>query len=314
MNIYARIVVVVFCAMAMVSVSLAQKKYTYSGEKICTKENTLKVSIVGKLEGAKGLSYQGMDIWKNSMISLQHTGEATVYDFDGKSIKKRGSFRLASYDKTNHSNVASFGNIYYKSNDCLPLLYIARCSGIKLPNGMDKLFYVERIDPKTIRSELIQTIWLNDTKKSFGGYCLGAVDRQNNMFYMYAETTGRKHPESNRHWIMKFRLPEYNGPQDSLVILTEEDALERYDMEDTYTFPMQPITQGATIWNNMLFLPMGVGTERDPSVIYVMDLNTRSIRNVIDLQEAIPEELEDCTIWNGDLYIQTQGHVYKVEF
>lgn len=292
----------------------AQKQYPYGGEKIQLRDHMLSVTLVGKLDGIPGLSYQGMEIWGNTYISLQHTGVATLYDFNGRQISKRGSFKLASYHKTNHSNVASFGPRRYSSDDPLPLLYIARCSGVKLANGMDKLFYVERIDPVGMKSQIVQTIWLNDYKHHFGGYCLGAVDRQNEMLYMYAETTGRNHPESNRHWIMKFRLPSYSGPQDSLIVLTEDDALERYDMEDTYTFPFQFITQGATIWNNLMFLPMGVGTTQHPSVIYVIDLGSKSVRNVIDLQAAIPEELEDCTILNGDMYVQTQGHLYKITF
>ncbi|MDD7251385.1 MAG: hypothetical protein PUH21_05150 [Prevotellaceae bacterium] len=301
------------CLLALPLLSMGQKTCKYDGERVRLSDNTVKVTHIGKLAGQKGISYQGMDIWGHTLVSLQHTGVATLYDFNGKSIKKKGQLKLASYDKTNHANVASFGTQYAQAGDPLPLLYVARCSGKKL-RGMDNLFFVERIDPKAMKSELVQQIWLNDYKHHFGSYCLGAVDRQNRMLYMYAETTGRLHPGTNRHWVMQFRLPEYRGPQDSLVILTEDDALARYDMEDSYTFDHQPITQGATIYNGLLFLPMGVGSKAQPSLIYVMDTGTHRVQNVVNLQSAIPHELEDCTVWGGKMILQTQGDIYQLEF
>ena len=293
--------------------ALAQNAVTYSGPKVCFQANTLKVTKIGKLDGVPKESYQGMDIWGNNLVSLQNSGMATVYNFDGKTLKKKGSFPLGSRHNTNHSNLASFSNNWYNKADKMPLLYVSRCNSTVL-NGMDKLFFGERIDPDGLKSELVQTIWLNDYKHCFGGYALGCIDRETNMFYVYAETTDHTHPESNKHWVMKFRMPEYKGPQDSLVILTEDDAIDKYYMEDTYTFAHQPITQGACAAKGLLFLPMGFGTAQEPSVLYVINTANHSVQNVIDMQGAMPIEMEDCTEYQGDLIVQCQGAVYKISF
>lgn len=293
--------------------AMGQQSANYDGPRVCLKNHTVKATKLFDMEKAWGMAFQGMDIWGNTLVSLSHTGLATLYDFNGKTGTKKGTFQLGSYGPTNHANVASFGNNWAQKGDPLPLLYVSRCSGALL-NGMDKLFFGERIDPVGMKSELVQQIWLNDYRKRFGGYALGCIDRQQNMLYLYAETKGRNKPNTNRHWVLKFPMPEYRGPQDSLVILTEDDAIDRYYMEDSYNFLHQPVTQGACAWNGMLFLPMGVGNAKEPSVLYVINTANRTVQNAIDLQAQIPHELEDCTVWNGSLIIQTQGSIYKVEF
>jgi len=140
------------------------------------------------------------------------------------------------------------------------------------------------------------------------------VDRQNNMLYMFAETTGHNDAKNNKHWILKFRLPVYRGPQDSLVVLTEDDALDKFYLEDNYKFDHQPTTQGGCVKNGLLFLSWGVGKKKNPSILYVINLAAHTVQNVINLQKAVPHEFEDCTEYKGDMIIQTQGDLYKIIF
>ncbi|MBR0028981.1 MAG: hypothetical protein IJP55_01890, partial [Bacteroidales bacterium] len=47
-------------------------------------------------------NYQGMDCFKNYIVSLQHTGIATVWKYDGKDgLEKLGRFELAAHDNVN---------------------------------------------------------------------------------------------------------------------------------------------------------------------------------------------------------------------
>ena len=139
------------------------------------------------------------------------------------------------------------------------------------------------------------------------------VDVENGMLYGLSNS---KEKSGNRHQIVKFRLPAYNGPQDSIVILRDEDVLERYFMEDYYKKPdWQPVIQGMFIRDNLLYLPWGVGSKSNPSVLYIWDLKNRVMRNAINLQKEIPHEMEDCAFYDkNNLIIQVQKRLYRITF
>jgi hypothetical protein len=68
------------------------------------------------------------------------------------------------------------------------------------------------------------------------------------------------------------------------------------------------------IMNGLLYLPTGVGDEKRPSILYVWDLRTRTMRNVVNLQEAIPVEMEDCAPYAGTMMVQCQRCLYQIRF
>ena len=73
--------------------------------------------------------------------------------------------------------------------------------------------------------------------------------------------------------------------------------------------------QGLTVKNGMLFIPTGVGVPKEPSILYVWDLGKRYMRNEVDLQDAIPSELEDAACRQGSLFLQTQSMgIQRVDF
>ena len=291
----------------------AQKSVSYGGPQIRFQDNTLKVWKLCDDPRTPEKSFQGMDIWGNTMISLRNYGWAVLMDFNGKKATRKGVFKLASWGHDNHANVASFSNQFYKEGDKLPLLYVTRCFAEPDGRGMDKLAYVERIDPDKMESSLVQKIWFNDETSIFGGTTQWVIDRQNNFLYAYGNSR-RTDKDVNTHPIMKFRIPPYRGAQDSLVILTREDALECYHLEDSYTFAYQPIIQGAYIKNGLAFFPCGVGHDDQPSILFVWNLQNRSMQNVINLQKQIPNEMEDCAEYDGDLIMQCQKEYYRISF
>ena len=103
-------------------VVFAQQTVTYEGLPI-GKTNTLKVTQIGYLDTSFKSSFQGMEIYKKYLLSLQHCGMATMYKTNGKTIKKIGRFKLGSFDdqpKTaNHANVASFSKQFLNKGDKL---------------------------------------------------------------------------------------------------------------------------------------------------------------------------------------------------
>ena len=260
------------------------------------------------------LMLQGMDIWEGWLVSMEHMGRANVYRFDGKTPEFYSSFPLASYSRHNHANVACFGPRKANPSDPLPLLYVTRASGTPMADGWARLVYVERLNPFSMCSQTVQRICLQVDKEYIAAATQWVLDRDEPYLYTFSNTRGN-HAPGNRHVIQKFRLPEYRGPQDSLVVLTPKDALEEYYVEDYYKAPFSPIVQGAAVSRGRLFLPTGGGSLENPSILYVWDLRKRSMQHVVDMQERLPYEFEDCTWHEGALYLQVGQHkLFKIEF
>ena len=288
----------------------AQDTFTYSGERIDMQQHTFKSTLVGKLQGIEKQGYQGMDIWGQTVVSCQNTGVITLYNYDGRTLTKRGeSFPMASNDKENHSNVVSMSRTFYKEGDPLPLIYVSQCSKGRY-KGMKDVCFVERIKPELNATELVQTILYKDENKNFGYAVQWVLDNENGYLYGYGNTINNNDPQ-NRHRIVKFRIPEV---KEGLVTLTDADLLENYLLEETYSQPFNPVGQGLFIKDEVLYMPTGFGTEKAPSILYVWDLKARRMRNVIDLTKATKGELEDCAAFGSALMIQAQGSMYRLDF
>ena len=300
-----------FSLMAQPAVS---GQYTYTGAQVNLTERAFKCEHVLKFQGAEKEGYQGMDIWGDYVFSCQNSGWLTVYKIGdkGKITRECEPFKLASYNKVNHANVASFSRTFFNKEDRFPLLYISQCNRNPI-NGRKDVLYVERIANDLKSSELVQTICFKDVRHLYGYALQWVIDNDNNFLYGYGNTVDNTNP-LNRHRIVKFRLPELNEATDGIVTLTDDDLLENYLIEDTYQAPFNPIGQGLFIKNGQLFMPTGFGNEKYPSILYVWNLDTRSMQNVIDLRDATFGELEDCASYKGDLFIQGQGDMFKLTF
>ena len=289
-------------------------QYIYTGAPVNLTEHTFKCEHVLKFQGTEKEAYQGMDIWGDYIFSCQNSGWLTVYKIGekGKITRECKPFKLASYNKVNHANVASFGTTFFDKEDRFPLLYVSQCNKNPI-NGRKDVLYVERVANDLKSSELVQTIYFKDSRHLFGYALQWVIDTDNNFLYGYGNTVDNSNP-LNRHRIVKFRLPKLNESTDGLVVLTDDDLLENYLIEDTYSAHFNPIGQGLFIKNGQLFMPTGFGKEKQPSILYVWNLNTRTMQNVIDLREATFGELEDCAYYKGDLFIQAQGDMFKLTF
>ena len=154
-----------FCLLALPLTGTAQKNSTYTGPSISLNENKMTVTSVGKLERTAKTSFQGMDICGDWLISLEHSGIATVYQTDGKSLSRKGHLTLGSSHRSNHCNSANFSNHKVEAGDPLPLLYVSRCNTVKMADGTDRMVFVERIDPINMKSELVQRVVLQSSQE-----------------------------------------------------------------------------------------------------------------------------------------------------
>ena len=264
---------------------------------------------LGPLQGMNPhtYSYQGMDIYGNYMVSCQNRGIATVYKLSKNDFTKVGQFKLASFNEVNHANAAAFGVEKVKGSDPLPVLYVSQCHKKSYEGHKDVLF-VERIAPDMQGSTLVQTIYYEDLSKDFGYALRWGVDTKNKMLYGFGNTLDSANPE-NRHRIIKFRLPKLSAGAE--VVLRSEDALENYLIEDVSDFRFNPIIQGLAVKNDRLYIPAGMGTDENPSFLYVWDLKKKSMQ-AIDLVQSTFGVLQDISSYNGTLYVQGQEGIFAL--
>ena len=264
---------------------------------------TGRVEKVGKLEGFPKQGFQGMSIYGDYLVSLQNTGLATLYRLTDSGMESLHQFPLASHHEVNHANVADFGNERVEKDDVLPVLYVSQCSR-KRYEGMKDVCFVERIQPNA-DPQLVQTIVLDDPDGLFGYALQWVIDHRRKLLVGYGNTIENL-AEGNRWRMMTFRLPRLS--EGAIVHLRPEDALDNYCIQELDPrFPSQQIGQGACIIRDWMLIPVGLGTDKQPSILYVWNLKKKRLDGIYDFQEQIPAEFEDCAPYRNSLLMQTNG-------
>ena len=261
-----------------------------------------KLKDVGALQSDQKQGYQGMCIYEDWLLSLQNKGYATLYKLPSLE-KKTVTFKLGCFGDTNHANVAAFGVEKFDENDPLPLVYVSQAYK-NVVNGEKDVCYVERLTLDG-KAETVQRIVLDDPKHLYGYALQWTIDHQRRHLIGLGNTVSNN-GEGNRFRIMVFSIPHLSDGK--VVHLTADDAIENYLIQDTDSrYPSKVVGQGACVWNDCLLMPTGFGEEDAPSIIYVLDLKTRKLRNILDLSKTLKNEMEDIDFYQGDAYIQTNG-------
>ena len=267
-------------------------------------------AMQGRNHKQKGHAYQGMDLWGEYVFSCQNRGIGTIYRLSSDSFEKVGQFDLGSHDRSNHANVASFGVEKVETTDPFPVAYVSHCHK-RLINDRKDLCFVERISKDMQSSELVQTIFYDDVNKDFGYALQWVVDRKKGFLYGYGNTVNNT-DSANCHRIIKFRLPKLS--EGAFVTLRPEDALENYTIEDVSGFKFNPIGQGLDIRNGRLYMPTGIGDEKNPSILYVWNLRSKKMSKVVDLSKCTTGELEDIAVINPrKVLLQSQDGLFIVK-
>ena len=269
-----------------------------------------KLKDVGALQSDQKQGYQGMCIYEDWLLSVQNKGYATLYQLPSLE-KKTPTFKLGCFGDTNHANVAAFGVEKYDESDPLPLVYVSQAYK-NVVNGEKDVCYVERISLDG-KAETVQRIVLDDPKHLYGYALQWTIDHQRHHLIGLGNTVSNN-GEGNRFRIMVFSIPHLSDGK--VVHLTADDAIENYLIQDfDNRYPSKVVGQGACVWNDCLLMPTGFGSEDAPSIVYVLDMKTRKLRNILDLSKTLKNEMEDIDFYQGDAYIQTNGRgVVKLKF
>ena len=261
------------------------------------------IQKISDLQGVPNQSYQGMAVWNDYVVSLQNTGQATIYRLHGDNLQKVRQFPLASQMSENHANVAFFGIERYDKADDFPLLYVSQCSKQR-HKGMKDVCFVERIS-LTGAPQLVQTIVLDDKDGLFGYALQWMIDRKNKLLIGYGNTVENM-GKGNRWRTIIFPLPKLSeGP---VVHLHPRNAIDNYCIQDLDArFPSNHIGQGACVIKDQMFIPVGLGAEKHPSILYVWNLKKKRLDQIVDFQKQVPHEFEDCEPYRRSLIMQTNG-------
>ena len=264
--------------------------------------NKAQLTRIATFQSDSARAYQGMAIYGNYLVSVQNKGIATIYQLP-EMKKVSPTFPLGSFADYNHANVAAFGVEKYKKKDPMPVLYVSQA--YKKPvNGKKDLCYVERLNLDG-SSETVQTIMLDDETHLYGYALQWTVDAKNRRLIGFGNTQNNNAPD-NELRIIIFPLPKLSEGKE--VHLKASDAIDCYTLQQfDPRYPHQVVGQGACVQDDYLIMPTGFGEKDAPSIIYVWDLNKKTLVDAIDLRGKLDHEMEDADFYNGELYIQTNG-------
>lgn len=259
---------------------------------------------------------QGMAIYGDLMFSMRDKGGCVVTNLKTKSYVS--TFTLGSQGENNHVNVAFFTDQRYDAKDKFPLLYISQAISepvveIQRPELADKyrLLFVERIltdeTGKPIGSQLVQAIGVKG--KCWNSRLWTCDQRHPEYIYCYGNTWDT-YPQGNRVIIEKFRTPKFDKNQ-FYVELDDKDAVDTffYDefLPEGQRRPDVAILQGATVADNLFFLPTGGGSAKYPSELWVVDMKKRDKQgkpyrwSYAEITNAVPFEMEDMDRWGNKI-------------
>ena len=285
-------------------------------------EQNVECSIFLSKERKTG-SQQGLEIHGDYIFCLEDGGHVNVYDFRKRSSEPVAEFELASSRPDNHANNASFG-IETAKGASFPLMYITNG---KVGSEIEWTCFVESITKKgrNFSSELVQTIRLDISGWEENGYAaiFGApswmIDKERKELWVFSarkRTVSKvtKNAWENQYIATKFRIPALSeGPE---ITLGTDDIL------DQAVFPFETwFTQAGCAHDGKIYYCFGLGRQdpERPSRIRVYDTDTRTISARYELQDEIPNEMEDIAIRDGWMYVNTNTkpgkdtpHIYKV--
>lgn len=249
----------------------------------------------------KGKAAQGMAIRGDCAYLFNDGG--ICRSFDLKTGQVIADFALESASPNNHANSASFGRESIKGNS-LPVIYISEC---RSPYRC----FVENITDST--SQMVQTIVVKRTDADSIVHNWVVDSKQNCIYSIRFGEIVNKQTGMRRCRIIRYKLPKLNKGE--LVVFTESDV------KDTFEVFFPNLLQGASIYKNNLYMPVGLheeaGNKRKDGerALIVVNLKKKKIEKKIDLTNVTASEPEDMDFYQGGalLYTGQDGGIYKVK-
>jgi hypothetical protein len=273
-----------------------------------------------------GDSVQGMAITADGhLLQGGDGGQCRVYDLNSPADTPIAEFRFASAGRDNHANALSLGDYY--QGGAFPLVYVTGgqpASGVmechvENIRRTGRGYAAERVQRITLAAEFAWDMKPESPYRTADGFyqIWGApswlIDSRAKCLYTFSavyRTTApyAKYQAGNRYIVTKLRLPAVSEGD---VTLTRQDVLAQ-TVCDFDVF----ITQSGCVHEGELYYAFGFGRARGQigeSQMRAYDLETGRITRRFDLTEEIPEELEACSFYQGELYVVTQNaSLYKI--
>ncbi len=301
------------------------RTYTYEGQKLeliqkPTFSNATVNSGAFPVPAGAG-SVQGANAYNGKWIQLFDGGMFAIYDLVDKLAQIEAYGNLGSYDPTlNHANDLTLGAKYDDADD-FPLLYLSGYADVN--NVPATVCHVERLvsdGQGGYTASNIQNINIDMSgfaakglKEVYGHFNI-LCDAENGYLYTFGakwRTNGDEsaHDNENRYYITRFALPDTSQAS---VTLGADDVKVQFELPYDIDF-----TQGATIWNSMLFHVFGDGGNTShKNGIRVYDLNKGVEMTKIDCSQVNWKirEPEDIAVYNGAIYVVVQNkYLWKLD-
>ncbi len=252
-------------------------------------------------------------IFNDFFFKFHSDGKAVVHSM--VSHEELGTFVLDKADIFQpHCNATCFGNTYVEDSDQFPLLYanIYNSYGKESDRRLGH-FGVYRIfkDQNGFSSKLIQIIKIGFTDNNGLWHSANGIDRSpygnfvvdTDKNHLWAFVT-RDQGHSTRFFC--FDLPCFKAGKMDERYGVPVLELEVSDIQTLFDVPYSYYLQGACYHDGRIYSTEGLGTDDNPSVIRVVDLEAKAEDFVADVQtDGYKKEAEFIDIWNGFFWYGT---------
>ena len=246
--------------------------YSYYGERITFNQN----KTVYKELAFSGYGQDGVE-QGNYFFGCNANGSVIVRRKDTGAGQKTLTIPNSL---TPHCNSAVWGNKYAET-DVYPLLYVNAYNATGEPNGRCYVLRMTELNANNVpfNMVLVQTItvgfatgepWTDGNDiRPYGNFF---VDTKHNALWAY---TLRDADKVTRFF--KFALPDTSVAS---VTLTESDIIDQFEV------PYMQYIQGNSYNDGKVFILSGMGTSSIPGLLNVVDLASRSIVSVVNLNDV----------------------------
>lgn len=236
-------------------------------------------------------SGQGGGIYGDYFIQGGNGGYVRVYDLVTKEIVV-DSMPLGSVDSNNHVNNIVFGKTI-PDGGTFPYMYVSECKN-------QRRCFVENFS--LTGSTLVQTLGYDDSNMKDSNW---VVDNEGGYMYLIGNYI-------NSDTVRVIKLP-FVEPTLGNHTYTPSDIIDYFDLDGSVGKAY--IFQGNVIKDGKLYSCFG-GSGNDPHKVWINDLDSHKLLNVIELDQITGGECESINLYNGTMMIgyPNQGKLYQLIF
>ena len=222
---------------------------------------------------------------QNKKITFRFPNTGICQTFDVSDIENPipiSQFELGSYMQSNHGNCAQF----------LPRFSDEECSYLYVAGLQGKCF-VEKTN--RFSSTLVQTITLGELEVFNNQQRFNIICGDDSCLWLFGQDV-----TDQKLYFAKIKRPDLSVED---YRIEQSDILD-YWSESDYVYN-ECVWQGGKVYNGKLFFVFGTPSSKRRIVVY--DTNTHRQMEIIELDDYISEELEDCEIMDGKIIIAIYG-------